>query len=52
MLVQNRVPWATQQMKNYGRSFALPITVSKDLFEKVSFVLNSYFQLQVCHFNS
>ena len=46
-----RLPWATQQMTNDGRSLALPITV-KNLFRKVSEVHNSCFQLQVNHFYS
>ena len=46
---RGRLPWATQQMTNDGRSFALPITVSKNLFRKVSIVHNSCFQLQVNH---
>ena len=29
-------PWAPQQIMNDGRSFALPITVSKNMFRKVS----------------
>ena len=31
--VQNRVPWATQQITNDGRSFALPITVKKSVLK-------------------
>ena len=47
--VKNEVPWATQQMTNVGRSFTVPITVSKNLFQKVFLVHNSCFQLQVNH---
>ena len=46
---RGRLPWATQQMTNDGRSFALPITVKKICFCKVSVVHNSSFQLQVSH---
>ena len=28
---RGRLPWATQQMENDGRSFALPITVKKSV---------------------
>ena len=28
---RGRLPWATQQMTNDGRSFALPITVKKSV---------------------
>ena len=28
---RGRLPWATQQMMNDGRSFALPIIVKKDV---------------------
>ena len=28
---RGRLPWATQQTKNDGRSFALPITVKKSV---------------------
>ena len=28
---RGRLPWATQQMTNDGRSFALPVTVKKSV---------------------
>ena len=44
---RGRLVRATQQMMNDGRNFAMLITVSENLFLKVSVVHNFCFQLQV-----